>query len=513
MPQQASKLLTSTELRADGMDLGELFRLPERSGVAGFAEAQTRLYRVNESLQDYFLPLQLNFARVGSGAAPPLRFSRRFFGLAMRKGYRLLELSGRRKYKADVLYCPMTDFRRSTENKLFLRTLRGLLQTGASILCLLPQGAPCQKQVAEMIEAEKKTSQVVLLDPLALLNPRATRFFFRAARERGRAAFSEVSEILEPFELNPPCEAEGAFEEVARYVEAWNSIEESVEFDAVVARCHWQMLCSPICRTARERGKTVITFQQGVIDHTLDVPLSAAQYVAYGPASASFLARMNRSFFKAVRKDEPQVDFIPGGSLQDALLDLPDQFAHRTLLVIHEPDPNAFYGLDIHRRGVFKVVSELLRSGTALRRIIVRLHPYAPNGESDLWKELVREHRDCCEISYLIWSLEDDLARASVVIGNYSGTLTVAAASGLPTFFVETECFATNDLICFRNGQTVSPDEAVWQITRLSSDETAYAQARTVALRNAAEYYAGGANATLECAFLEHKLRIRQRLV
>ena len=105
----------------------------------------------------------------------------------------------------------------------------------------------------------------------------------------------------------------------------------------MVARCHWHPLCSPVCRTARQRGKPVITFQQGVIGHTLDVPVTASKYVAFGQSSASFLARMNRRFFQAAGMPEPPVEYVNGGCLFDTVIALPDQFAHQTLLMVDVP--------------------------------------------------------------------------------------------------------------------------------------------------------------------------------
>src|SRR5208337_3983256 len=117
--------------------------------------------------------------------------------------------------------------------------------------------------------------------------------------------------------LSPSPGSISGFINTATFVEAWRFIEPCVEFEAVVARCHWQTLCSPVCRTARERGRPVITFQQGVIGHTLDVPVTATKYIAFGHSSARYLARINRSFLSDVGAPEPVVEFIPGGSLFD----------------------------------------------------------------------------------------------------------------------------------------------------------------------------------------------------
>ena len=69
----------------------------------------------------------------------------------------------------------------------------------------------------------------------------------------------------------------------------------------------------------------MITFQQGVISHTLDVPVTASTYIAFGKSSASFLARMNHAFFRAAKMPEPPVKYVDGGSLYYTITVLPDR--------------------------------------------------------------------------------------------------------------------------------------------------------------------------------------------
>jgi hypothetical protein len=86
--------------------------------------------------------------------------------------------------------------------------------------------------------------------------------------------------------------------------------------------------------------------------------------------------------------------------------------------------------------------------------------------------------------------------------------LTVASACGLPTYFVQTEQgYSTGDLACFSPDQTLLPDEAFCEISRIMTDRQAYADARVMALRNGHEYYAGGINADLDAKFFERLLR------
>ena len=77
----------------------------------------------------------------------------------------------------------------------------------------------------------------------------------------------------------------------------------------------------------------------------------------------------------------------------------------------------------------------------------------------------------------------------------------------MPTIFLQTEQgFTTRDLACFSPAQTLLPDEAFRQVSKLLTEPESYAAARKIALRNASEYYAGGTNATLDGAFFARLL-------
>jgi hypothetical protein len=81
----------------------------------------------------------------------------------------------------------------------------------------------------------------------------------------------------------------------------------------------------------------------------------------------------------------------------------------------------------------------------------------------------------------------------------------VAAACGLPTFFLEPDCYTTRDLACFSE-QTFPSEDALREITRVLSDPGAYAVARHAAFRNAREYYTNGSNLELDASFFQRLL-------
>jgi hypothetical protein len=259
-----------------------------------------------------------------------------------------------------------------------------------------------------------------------------------------------------------------------------------------------------------ERKKQVITFQQGIIGHSLDIPVTASKYVAFGPASASFLNRLNGAFFQAAERPQPHTEYVSGGSLYDTVLPLPDQFDRQTLLMVDVPQPSGqgdFYGVQGHAQSLLQLAAKLLAARPSLR-LIIRPHPYWGNLDLDACQRLAREYPFRCELSHPAWSLEDDLRRSSVALGIFSGALTVASASGLPAIFLQPEQgYRTGDLACFADGQTLTPEAAFDKISEILTDRHAYAEASSEALRNAREYYADGSNLDLNGAFFERLLR------
>jgi hypothetical protein len=492
------------------MYIDDLFH-SQSSQIKAFSEMQLHLYRYDVSLQDYFMMLQLDTLispRANSRDQPT---SRRLINWAIRGADKFSQFRPRRKIKTDVLFCPMPDFSRETETRFLVRSLLGLAQTDAKILCLLPANAPCRDELDAQLAAAGRSGQVAFIDPTTPLNPMDARLRSVVSRIRGRTVFDETVQILEPHGLSPGPEIQPHFQHIAHFVEAWERLAPWVEFDAVVARCHWHVLCGPVCRTALQRGKPVITFQQGVISHTLDVPVTASTYVAFGQSSASFLERMNGRFFQAAGMSEPPVQYVNGGCLYDTVTPLSDQFDRQTLLMVDIPAPSGqgdFYGIKGQCRALLQLAERLLAANLPLRRLVIRPHPYWSSLDLEACHRLVREHWTRCELSHPSWSLDDDLRRSSVVVGIFSGVLTVSSACGLPSVFLETEQgYTTGDLACFSPAQTLLPDAAFWQIGRVLSDRQAYAEARTEALRNAREYYANGTNVDLSGVFFERLLR------
>lgn len=492
------------------MEIDGLFQSPARH-VAEFAKIQTLLYREDPALQDYFMRLQMDVRNEVDAQYKSNGNVGRIADLAIGIAEEAIKCLPRREIKADVLYCPLPYFERKTENGLLIRTLLGLAETEASIICLMSDSAPCRSELESQLGIMGRRGQVQFIDPMALSSPIGARVRKLSVQFRGKREFEKVTEILEPYGVTPTSRARDGFGHIAGFVEAWEQLAAHICFEAVVARCHWHALCSPVCRTALQRGKPVVTFQQGVIGHTLDVPLTASNYVAFGRSSSSFLARLNHRFFADVPAQETKVSFVNGGCLYDKIIQLPDQFEKKTVLVVDVPMAQGdFYGIEGQCTAVLELAERLLSSLSQLKRVIIRPHPYWNDLDFEMSQHLVRSHPQRCELSHPVWSLEDDLRRSSIVIGVFSGVLTVAAACGLPTIFLQTKGgYMTGDLECFSPEQTLSHDEAFDESRKNLTDKEHYRRARSIALRNGGEYYANGENLDLTGEFFDHVLSTR----
>ena len=378
------------------MDIDDLFHSP-RSNIARFAEMQVHLYRHDVTLQDYFHALDIEMFAGPRSASDVLTSTNPLLAWTCHAAKKVTGILKAPKFKTDILYAPTLYFGRKTEIRFLTKTLLGLAQTGAEVLCLLAGHAHFREELDRGLEAAGCSKQVTFLDPGMPLNPLEVRTRAMAARMRARAAFEKTVQILEPLGLSPTSSAIPDFERTAQSVEAWERLAPSIEFDAVVARCHWYDVCSNVCRTGVERGKPVITFQQGVVDHTLDVPITASKFVAFGAPSAAVLAQLNRRFFDAVKKPEPIVDFVNAGSLFDVLSPLADQFDLRTVLFVDlHSNPGDPWGNEGEVQALLQLADRLLNAKLPLRRLLIRPHPHWTGLNLEVCLELAREHREVC---------------------------------------------------------------------------------------------------------------------
>ena len=184
------------------MEIHNLFHSPKKR-IEEFSEMQVHLYRHDIKLQDYFLQLQMDTLTSLRATSDDRRATNPMAKWAIGVADRISQIRRPQKIKTEILFCPMPYFDRKTENQFLVRTLLGLAQTDATILCLLPAYAPCREELDARLAAAGRSKQVIFLDPSTPFNPVEARLRPIAARMRGRAAFEETVQILEPYGLSP----------------------------------------------------------------------------------------------------------------------------------------------------------------------------------------------------------------------------------------------------------------------------------------------------------------------
>ena len=472
-----------------------------------FAAQQVLLYKQNPSWQCFFEALQMDTLG-DSPATPSYRaMMHHLANKAIIGGSRAFR-QRRKRVKADVLLCPTPYFSRESEMHLFLKILIGIAKTGRSIACLMPRDVPCSLELNHLLDAHNLRSRIHFIDLLGDLNLIERPLLRKAGLAQGEIAFDNAVDILMPHCVAPGWNTLPHFQRLARFLEAWQQISDQIEFESAVTRCHWMPLCAAVSRTAIERGKRAITFQQGVIGHSLDAPVTASDFVAFGDQSAVFLNALHRAFFAAVGTTEPQVSYHRAGCLFDPIVDRKGHFSQSTLLVVDYPSAQIdFYGVQTQIDALFTLMERFLAEGHPSWRVIVRPHPHWQGLNLASCQTLANRYPGRCEISHPSWPLDEDLNRSSAAIGIFSGVLTVASASGMPSYFLKAvNGFATGDLACFEPEQILDQEAAWLTLKQLFTDPDAYEKASATALRNARAYYANGANARLDEDFFQHLL-------
>ncbi len=274
----------------------------------------------------------------------------------------------------------------------------------------------------------------------------------------------------------------------------WERLKPFLVYERLLVRNHFGSLDSVIALDTLLEGKPVVTLQHGVISSSGFFPVLATTVLTFGQSSADFLKREDERFARWCNTSVYARNYIPVGSLFDEIHSVPEGFQYRAVLLIDQYNPaaSAFYGLEEAFRRLPEVVLEVARR-VAGARIILRLHP-----SQQQVPEWVKDASANIVISQGV-PLHEDLARSTLAVGLFSGALTIAAASGVPTFFLwEPEWFYTPDLSCFANGNFVSAEEFVERAVACLTSRDAYQQERRLAMHNAEGYYAGGRQVDFE---------------
>ena len=486
------------------------FGLPKGGQAERFAAAQVQICRKRPDLYPYVYPIQ-NHVREGTAPPNPPSSSkalRAVKGAIKRMGGRPLRAVNdhlpRPTYTADVLLCPTWVWERPQEIRLHIDLLTGLLKTGRSVLVLLRRGSTTAERMHEEAAALGAADQVTLLDPRGRLGRIQDRLHLDGTAGRARTDTQAVLDALRPAGLTLSADAYDMMAWTARCRQMWERWRPHLRFDAAVVRCHWLPLCSSVALTARERGVPVTTLQQGVVSHTMDVPVMADQYVCFGDASAGTLRSLDADVAEATGQPVQCTNYVPTGSLIDPIENPEPAFEAGTLLVIGQFTDWAtdYYGLHDQKAALFSLLRRLLTDTETVAKVVVRPHPAASDAKTweplrtDFPQQVVFSDAHERPISY-------DFRRASAVLGLFSGALATAAAWGRPTFFLsDPNGFHTPDLAPF-SGQSAPAASLVDRVRSTLENRSTYHREAHQAYEAASDYYCDGKSASFSPSFVD----------
>lgn len=476
------------------------FNFPSRGVAEAFAQAQIVLYRASPHFQNYFYSLQKHVsfeseAQVERSLERPLEHPVSPWlsstATLARSAQSLARRVPKRRYQVDVLVCGIWLWARRQEDELMARLLQNLLAQGASVLCLLHEetGDRIKQQLRSAVDPAS-LNRLHFLDPAGRVGRLDARFGLGVARHRAHADFDQAQRLLARSGIHIQASALPEFEWAAARLTEWEAWAPSIEFETALVRCHWLPLCSAVAHTALARHKKAVTLQQGVIGHSLDVPLLAHQYLCFGSSSRQVSREMESAFAKATGWSPVCEDYVPAGSLFDPILDLPDNFDQRTVLVLGQSTrwANHLYGLEEQTAALIQLVTRLCEATEGVKKVVIRPHPASI--DSQQWQRIAARFPERCGISPKTQSLADDLGRAAIAVSIFSGASVTAAASGLPSFFIKTaNGYYTRDLACC-DDQFLDVESLRHTIEQLCTDEVAYRAWQQRCRQNASAYYA-----------------------
>jgi hypothetical protein len=374
---------------------------------------------------------------------------------------------------------------RATERKMMVRLTDALLQSGATVGYLVRFGKEEHRQILSL--QERYGQQLTLVDLYSGIHGQQRRLAAYAAPRAWRDV-QQINQLLDrDLRISPTTFSFFLGGMVQRLL--WERVSSYLEYDNFIVRNHFGSIDSVIALDSLLRGKHVVTLQHGVISSMGFFPILANTVITFGRASAEFLRRMDASFGQQTGTLPFARRFVLAGSLFDEIEEVGDTFHHRTLLVIDQDNPAArrYYGLDDALSGLHEVVTRCAREIGSIT-IIYRLHPSAKRVPE--WVQRIQSECGNVQISQGVPLLED-LKRSTVALGLFSGALTVAAACGVPTFFLwEKGWFYTPDLECYEE-VFVDRNEAVEEIEATFRYPNHYNLCRSMSTWGSERYYNG----------------------
>lgn len=392
------------------------------------------------------------------------------------------------KRKFDILLNPsLSTLYRKTEQELLAELIDFFLDKKQKI-CVLINQPDIPKLIKKKINNKSGFHEILFLNPEEIINKNSQRLLLKIAKVIANLDNKYISNYLQKNNIFFKKNTGNIFQQAVYLHLIWFLTAKEIQFEMAILRVEWDNYSYAIKETANKRGKKVIGFQHGVISHTLDIPVTVDRFFTFGEQSAQLLIKLNNQFSQQTGQTDLCSSFQPCGSIIDNIDVVNNNFNQRTVLFIDQSVDRAirFNGLEQQIKDLELLIERVLLLKD-VKKVVVRPHPEAKHPQ--FWNLCKDKYADKFELSNSQITLSQDIAHSSVAIGLFSGALTVAASSGLPSYFLSTSNgYYTPDLNCFRD--FILPKDLLMEtIKKLVTDEEFYQQQKQKCLGQASQYF------------------------
>ena len=378
---------------------------------------------------------------------------------------------------------------RRREMDLMLRILEATAQQGQSVL-YLSVGDEEHERMQALCGSRAWTDQVAFAVVPTVEDPT----FQEALRAQAEGDWKLLRHVIA--QEGGFLDAEGLEEvwSIAHAKTQWARLSEGMQFRTAITRTTYLPLSAAILGACVLTDHLTVSLQHSVVTCPASfVPIAAKRLLCFGATSRDLLARLDEEVARAAGRMRICEDLVSAGSLLDPIPTLEDGRRHGTVLVVDQTSgwvQRYFGGTSEHFDAPRDAVRNLCERSHTFERVVIRYHPqYDATG---FWRPLLDEYPGLVTAADPGRSLEEDLATASVAVGLFSTGLPVAAAAGVPTFFLwKPEWYFTPDLAPFAPELFVGPDALAGCVDALLGDSAAYGEARRRGRALAARYFEG----------------------
>lgn len=297
-----------------------------------------------------------------------------------------------------------------------------------------------------------------------------------------------------------PMPPRGELIKTAKHFYMWDLLKNNFTFKHLVIKNHFNRFSSVIATSHLKKDTNVISLQHGILQSPYPyLPIMAKKYLTFGNSSANILYNNEKALWGDSNKEPICQKFISTGMMLDSVTQ--HDARQRELYTVLIPDSyhpyfETHYGIQNEMDALIELIKRMLEESKIIDKVIVRSHPnrqdltFQHSFNKKFWQPLVTKYTNF-HLSYPGNTLNEDLDRASIVFGTYSGAIMASAAAGIPSYVLWDEGWSNfSDVESFWRHNTLSPKQAIEKIEKVLSDNKLYIIEQERSKQAAEGYYA-----------------------